>query len=157
NPYRPKQSKQWHDWFRDKLARNVPYSDIATGVVAATSAEGKSPEEWQAWAKEEEARLQKGWEVENRRRKTPHLLYVKARNLEPDNLALQVSYCFLGVKVECAQCHKHPMDRWTQADFGSFASTFAYVGVSRDFARKALPLEEATNNGMRGINEVFSL
>jgi hypothetical protein len=49
------------------------------------------------------------------------------------------------------------MDRWTQADFGSFASTFAYVGVSRGSARKAFPLAEATNNGMSGINEVFPL
>src|SRR5262249_32760205 len=36
NPYRPKQSKQWHDWFRDKLTRNLPYSEIATGVITAT-------------------------------------------------------------------------------------------------------------------------
>jgi hypothetical protein len=155
NPYRPKQSKQWHDWFRDKLARNVPYSDIATGVVTAASAEGKSVEEWQEWAKAEDARLQKGWESEYAKRQTLDLLYVKARNLDPDNLALQVAYCFLGVKIECAQCHKHPMDRWTQNDFGAFASAFSYVGVSREFARKVLPLEESTNNGMRGINEVF--
>jgi hypothetical protein len=158
NPYRPRQSKQWHDWFRDKLARNVPYSVIATGVVAATSCEGQPPEQWQAWAKAEEERLKgKDWQFEYGKRQTLDLLYIKARNLEPDNLALQLSYAFLGVKIECAQCHKHPMDRWTQADFGSFASTFAYVGVSRDFSRTALPLSEATNNGMRGINEVFNL
>jgi hypothetical protein len=158
NPYRPKQSKQWHDWFRDKLARNVPYSQIATGVVTATSCEGKVPEEWQKWATAEEARLKgKEWTYEYCRRQTLDLLYIKARNLEPDNLALQISYCFLGAKIECAQCHKHPMDRWTQADFGSFASTFAYVGVSKGFARKTLPLAEATNNGMSGINEVYAL
>jgi hypothetical protein len=158
NPYRPKQSRQWHDWFRDKLARNVPYSAIATGVLTATSCNGKSSAEWQAWAKEEEERLKgKGWDFEYGRRQTLDLLYVKARNLDPDNLALQMSYCFLGVKVECAQCHKHPMDRWTQSDFGSFASTFAYVGVSRGFDRKVLPLAEAANNGMTGINEVFCL
>jgi hypothetical protein len=158
NPYRPKQSKQWHDWFRDKLARNVPYSEIATGVIAATSSEGRTPHEWEAWAKAEDARLRgKEWHFEYARRRTLDLPYIKARNLDPDNLALQMAYCFLGVKIECAQCHKHPMDRWTQSDFGSFASTFAYVGVSKEFARKALPLEEATNNGMTGINEVFAL
>jgi hypothetical protein len=158
NPYRPKQSKQWHDWFRDKLARNVPYSEIATGVVAATSREGQTAEQWQTWAKAEETRLQsKDWHYDYRSRKTLDLLYIKARNLEPDNLSLQISYCFLGVKIECAQCHKHPMDRWTQADFGSFAKTFAYVGVSRGFNRKTFPLAEATNNGMSGINEVYHL
>jgi hypothetical protein len=158
NPYRPKQSKQWHDWLRDKLARNVPYSEIATGVVTATSCDGSSPEQWQKWATAEEARLKgKEWQFEYGKRKTLDLLYIKARNLDPDNLALQISYCFLGTKIECAQCHKHPMDRWTQADFGSFASTFAYVGVSKGFARKALPLSEAANNGMTGINEVYPL
>lgn len=158
NPYRPRQSKQWHDWFRDKLTRNVPYSALATGVVAATSHEGQKPEEWQAWAKAEDQRLKgKDWNFEYGKRKTLDLLYIKARNLDPDNLALQISYCFLGVKIECAQCHKHPMDRWTQADFGSFASTFAYVGVSKEFGHQALPLEAATNNGMVGINEVFAL
>lgn len=158
NPYRPKQSKQWHDWFRDKLTRNVPYSEIAAGVVTATSCEGQTAEQWQAWAKAEDTRLQsKSWIYEYAKRKTLDLIYIKARNLDPDNLALQLSYCFLGVKVECAQCHKHPMDRWTQADFGSFASTFAYVGVSRGFNRKPFPLAESTNNGMSGINEVYHL
>jgi hypothetical protein len=158
NPYRPKQSKQWHDWFRDKLTRNIPYSEIAVGVLTATSTEGKPHEEWQEWAKAEDARL-KGteWKYEYAQRKTLDILYIKARNLDPDNLALQLSYAFLGVKLECAQCHKHPMDRWTQADFGSWASTFAYVGVAKEFTREALPLEAATVNGMQGINEVFVL
>ncbi|MBI1913867.1 MAG: DUF1553 domain-containing protein [Planctomycetes bacterium] len=158
NPYRPKQSKQWHDWFRAKLARNVPYREIATGVVTATSCEGRPPQEWQAWAKAEDARLKgKGWDFEYGKRKTLDLLYIKARNLDPDHLALQMAYCFLGVKIECAQCHKHPTDRWTQADFGAFVSAFTYVGVSKEFAHKALPLSEAANNGMTGINEVFHL
>ncbi len=158
NPYRPKQSKQWHDWFRDKLARNVPYCEIAAGVLTATSTEGRPVEEWKEWAKAEDARLKSGdWNFEYGKRRTLDLIYIKARNLEPDNLALQMSYAFLGVKLECAQCHKHPMDRWTQADFGSFASTFTYVGVSKEFKHEALPLDAATSNGMQGINEVFHL
>jgi hypothetical protein len=31
---------------------------------------------------------------------------------------------FLGVRLECAQCHKHPFDRWTQADYRSWANVF---------------------------------
>src|SRR5207244_5164304 len=81
NPYRPRQSKQWHDWFRDKLARNVPYSAIATGVITAKSVEAQSPDEWQAWAKAEEARLLgKEWNLEYGQRKTLDLRYIKARN-----------------------------------------------------------------------------
>src|SRR5262249_12696953 len=54
-------------------------------------------------------------------------------------------------------CHKHPMDRWTQGDFGAWASTFAYVGVSKEFKHEALPLSAALQNGQSGINEVFAL
>src|SRR5439155_10514241 len=97
------------------------------------------------------------WNFEYGKRKTLDLIYIKARNLDPDNLALQLSYAFLGVKLECCQCHKHPMDRWTQADFGAWASTFAYVGVSKEFKHEALPLDAALLNGQQGINEVFVL
>jgi len=70
NPYRPKQSKQWHDWFRDKLARNVSYSEIATGVLTATSTEGRSLEEWKTWATAEDARLRgTGWDFEYGKRR----------------------------------------------------------------------------------------
>jgi hypothetical protein len=34
---------------------------------------------------------------------------------------------FLGVRLECAQCHKHPFDRWTQADYRAYANVFARV------------------------------
>src|SRR5262249_41303487 len=143
---------------RDKLTRNVPYSEIATGVVAATSTEGMSFEQWQEWANKEDERLRSdSWDFEYGKRKTLDLIYIKARNLDPDNLALQLSYAFLGVKLECAQCHKHPMDRWTQGDFGAWASTFAYVGVSKEFKHEALPLSAALQNGQSGINEVFAL
>ncbi|HEY7314243.1 MAG TPA: DUF1549 and DUF1553 domain-containing protein [Gemmataceae bacterium] len=46
--------------------------------------------------------------------------------LDGRRVALQAAYAFLGVHLECAQCHKHPHDRWTQNDFFSFAQAFAY-------------------------------
>jgi hypothetical protein len=41
---------------------------------------------------------------------------------------------FLGVRLECAQCHKHPFDRWTQNDYWSYANVFAGVnfGISAE-------------------------
>ena len=42
-------------------------------------------------------------------------------------LAERTAAAFLGVRVECAQCHKHPFDRWTQTDYRSFANVFANV------------------------------
>ncbi len=49
-------------------------------------------------------------------------------------LAERVAAAFLGVRIECAQCHKHPFDRWTQADYRAFANIVADVqfGLSPD-------------------------
>ena len=35
---------------------------------------------------------------------------------------------FMGMRIQCAQCHNHPFDRWTMDDYYSFASLFAQVG-----------------------------
>lgn len=45
----------------------------------------------------------------------------------PDEIAPQVSQLFLGVRLNCAECHNHPFERWTQDDFFSLAAVFAQV------------------------------
>lgn len=47
---------------------------------------------------------------------------------QPDELATMVSQLFLGVRLECAKCHHHPSETWSQDDFYSFAAYFARVG-----------------------------
>jgi hypothetical protein len=47
---------------------------------------------------------------------------------EPDEIATMVSQLFLGVRLECAKCHTHPSEVWTQQDFYGFAAFFARVG-----------------------------
>ena len=39
-----------------------------------------------------------------------------------------VAQLFLGVRMQCAQCHHHPFEKWGQDDFFSFAAYFARVG-----------------------------
>ena len=46
----------------------------------------------------------------------------------PDEVATMVSQLFLGVRLECAKCHHHPFERWSQKDFYQFAAHFAKVG-----------------------------
>jgi uncharacterized protein DUF1549/uncharacterized protein DUF1553 len=48
---------------------------------------------------------------------------------EPENFATNMSQVFLGVRLECARCHNHPWEKWTQDDFWGFAAFFARVGV----------------------------
>ncbi|MSR66689.1 MAG: DUF1553 domain-containing protein, partial [Pedosphaera sp.] len=42
----------------------------------------------------------------------------------PQEKALAFAHSFLGVRIECAECHKHPFDQWTQTDFKQFQAFF---------------------------------
>ena len=46
----------------------------------------------------------------------------------PDH-ATNISQLFLGTRLECAKCHNHPWEKWTQDDFYGFAAFFARVGI----------------------------
>ena len=53
---------------------------------------------------------------------------------------------FLGVRIQCAKCHNHPFERWTQDDYYGFAAFFSQVGRKKG----NLPDEEviyATGSG----------
>ena len=47
---------------------------------------------------------------------------------EPDEITTMVSQLFLGVRLDCARCHHHPFEVWSQDDFYSLAAYFARVG-----------------------------
>ena len=46
-------------------------------------------------------------------------------------VAENVAQIFLGVRLQCAQCHNHPFDRWTQDDYYGWAAFFAQIGRKR--------------------------
>jgi len=47
---------------------------------------------------------------------------------KPEEFAETVSQAFLGIRVQCAHCHNHPFEKWTQADYYRMANFFARVG-----------------------------
>ena len=59
-------------------------------------------------------------------------LFYTALELKPDKLAGKSSRVLLGIQIECAQCHDHPFDDWTQKDFWSYSAFFARIGYARD-------------------------
>src|SRR5262249_27978866 len=61
-------------------------------------------------------------------RPTMPYYWAKHTSRMPEERALNFSYAFLGVRLDCAQCHKHPFDRWTQDDFKGFAAFFDTIG-----------------------------
>ncbi|MEO1971832.1 MAG: DUF1549 domain-containing protein [Pirellulaceae bacterium] len=42
-----------------------------------------------------------------------------------------VAQVFMGMRIQCAQCHNHPFDRWTMDDYYSFGAFFAQIGRKR--------------------------
>ena len=46
----------------------------------------------------------------------------------PEELVTMFSQLFLGIRLECARCHQHPFEIWSQKDFYSLAAYFAKVG-----------------------------
>jgi hypothetical protein len=53
--------------------------------------------------------------------------------IEPDRkkTAENVAQSFLGIRIQCAQCHNHPFDRWTMDDYYGFTAFFAQIGRKR--------------------------
>jgi hypothetical protein len=55
--------------------------------------------------------------------------FYQANNYKPENLAASVSRIFLGVRLECAQCHDHPFAKWKRTEFWEVAAFFSDVAA----------------------------
>ena len=153
-----------HDWYRNKLAANWPWDKIVLGVLTATSADNRSIEDLRVELKriedeKKKAKEAKGakkgpadpnaplpWESGYAMRNTLDVFFNNnkfrvaagpARNkIDPLPIAQHVATAFLGVRLECCECHKHPHDRWTQEDFLGFTLSFSYINLGYDPAMK---------------------
>jgi hypothetical protein len=144
-PLRPKRSQMWHDWFRKRVAQNMPYDEIARGVLCATSRDGLEPEEWLKQVKAIDEAALSGFDTIYSERPSLDLFWRRQQNNVPiEQWGEKTAAAFMGIRLECAQCHKHPFDRWTQADYRAYANIFGSVavGISPE-ARKAIEAENA--------------
>ena len=71
-------------------------------------------------------------------------VFYQANEIKPENLAGSTSRLFLGVKLECAQCHNHPFAKWTRKQFWEYAAFFA--GVAAAAGRPAKPRDRAARS-----------
>ena len=70
------------------------------------------------------------------------------RDFKPEELASGTSRAFLGVRLDCAQCHDHPFDRWKQQEFWSLAAF--YSGLQQpDAADDAAMMSFTTEDNSR--------
>ncbi len=60
------------------------------------------------------------------------LAFFAVKDVKPENLAAVTTRVFLGVQIECAQCHNHPFAKWTREQFWNQAAFFAGLSRSGD-------------------------
>lgn len=89
----------FYAWVRDSLLANKPYDQLVRELLAATGTVIANPPV--AWYK---------------------------RVKEPKQQLEDVAQLFLGVRMQCAQCHHHPFERWSQDDYYSLSAFFTQVG-----------------------------
>ncbi len=125
-------SVQWYMWIFSRLNRNVPYDELVRDIVLA---QGRNPEQtFQEYTTETSSYFQKGFESEFAKRKTMPHYWTRRSMQEPERAAEAFAHNFLGVRLQCAQCHKHPFAPWTQKDYQDFGRFFKTVkfGVRPD-------------------------
>lgn len=111
-------------WLRMRLEENLPYDELVERILTATSREGRP---YQAWAAEVVATMQEESDKElpaaYAARRTLDLFWQRRMETDVDH-AIRIGHSFLGLRLECAQCHRHPHDVWTQEDLLDFANFF---------------------------------
>ena len=121
-------SPRMQAWVRARLAENIPYDEFAERILVATSREGRSMEEYT----KEVVSLFEGYapgrpDLELYARRKTLDLFWQRRGSDGVKGAMQVAHAFLGLRLECAQCHRHPNDNWQQEDLLDFANLFMRV------------------------------
>jgi len=164
-----RRSQQWHDWLRKRIAENQPYDQIVRGILTATSRDGQDPKTWIESVAKLDEQLEKSGITDYPNKPTLDLFWRRQQTTPPEIWGEKVAAAFLGVRLECAQCHKHPTDRWTQEDYWGFANIFSPViaannRFSSPEAKKAADAENKrrrdsyqgkNNNQLNLVREMF--
>ena len=88
----------FHRWIRDQIRRDVPYDQFVLGILAAQG---------------------------DMRTHPPVAWYRQVRTVE--QAVDDTAQVFLGLRIQCARCHHHPFEKWSQDDYYGFAAFFARV------------------------------
>ena len=149
-PSQPKRSQMWHDWLRKRVADNTPYDAMVRDILTATTLDGMTIEDWLAFEKKLDIQQANGFTTDYPTRKTLDLFWRRQAQVPIEQWGEKVAAAFLGVRLECAQCHKHPTDRWTQDEYWAFANLFAQVSfVANQFSTPAAKTAADAENAKR--------
>jgi hypothetical protein len=89
----------FHDWIRQSLFENKPYDQFVREVITASGEMGENP---------------------------PVVWYRSVR--ETNQQMEDTAQLFLGLRIQCARCHHHPFEKWSQQDYYGFEAFFTRVG-----------------------------
>lgn len=84
------------NWMRAQFAENLRYDRLVADFLVVTSGNETGP-----------------------------ALFYTTLELKPEKLAAATARIFLGLQIECAECHHHPFDKWKQEEFWGYAAFFA--------------------------------
>ncbi len=89
----------YNSWLRDQISENRPFNEVVIDMLSSEGGSFANPA-------------------------------TNFYQVERDTLKLSenVAQVFMGMRLQCAQCHNHPFDRWTMNDYYSWAAFFAQVG-----------------------------
>jgi hypothetical protein len=117
--HRDKGVKLYHQWLRRHIEQNTPFDKVARALLTASG---------DTFANPAASFFRIGIDLGR-----PNMIESRAQYTE---LTAQV---FCGVRLQCAKCHNHPLERWTQEDYYGLTAFFAQVG------RKAAPDQPSLN------------
>jgi hypothetical protein len=89
----------YYNWIREQIETNTPVNEMARQLIAASGSNFANP-------------AANYYQLET----------------DPLKLAEDTAQAFFGTRIQCAQCHNHPFDRWTMADYRGFVAFFTQVG-----------------------------
>jgi len=119
-----------NDYLVKKLNENAPWNEIATSFVTAL---GDVKENGNA-------------------------ALIVAQEGKPEETVAEISRIFLGINIQCAQCHDHPTDRWKREQFHELAAFFPRVASRPQMGDQRTIIVSANDSpmgGFRGGNAMF--
>ncbi len=120
-----KNTRMYWEWIRDGVARNRPYDRIARERIGAQGYDGPSRHYYRP-----------GGELPL-----------------PANMMAEQVRVFLGRRLDCAQCHNHPYERWSQDQFWGLAAFFGRVSRIGQLGMDMIIIDDPAGHGQFGQGE----
>ncbi|MCS7045200.1 MAG: DUF1549 and DUF1553 domain-containing protein [Gemmataceae bacterium] len=117
-------------WLEQQIKKDVPFDQMVRNLLAAPTTLNQPP---------------RGQFTAPANQVNP-LAYLQAHEFKAENLASSTARVFLGVRLECAQCHDHPFAKWSQTNFWELAAFFSGVGLQNRFVPPNQPQPAALKN-----------